>query len=167
MQEVWAKATGPRSTFATKLVPMKIAAEEQIYGAENMTADNSVEFQVHLSNTETQDTTWSITDTDCVMTLLESEIYGITSSEKIQFEDGTVRPLAWVWTPVVGNWHSAALETHEIACNTFWISKDTSCAPYIRVNSANGFWRQFHHQYVWTATYWQCERGISIYQQSQ
>jgi len=37
--------------------------------------------------------------------------------------------------------------------NTFRISKDISCEPYIRVNLANGFRWQFHNWYFWMARY--------------
>jgi len=42
----------------------------------------------------------------------------------------------------------------------FWISKDSSCEPYIRVYLVNGFRWDCYHWYFWTATYHQSERGI-------
>jgi hypothetical protein len=71
LQEVGTKATGPRSTFAKKLAQMKTAAEEEVYGAVNMTADKREEFQVRLSDAETEATTWSIADTDRIVSQLE------------------------------------------------------------------------------------------------
>jgi hypothetical protein len=68
---------------------------------------------------------------------------------------------------VGGNRGSGALEYHRTLRNQFRISKHRFCEPYIRVNSAIGFWSQYHHRYVWKATYGQCQRGISIYEQSQ
>ena len=82
LQEVGTKATGPRSTFAKKLAQMKTAAEEEVYGAINMTADEREDLQVRLSDAETEATTWSIADTERVTIQLEREIYGITSIEQ-------------------------------------------------------------------------------------
>jgi hypothetical protein len=86
LQEVGTKATGPRSTFAKKLAQMKTAAEEEVYRAGNMTTDKRAEFQVRLSEAETEATTWSIADTDRIVSQLEREIYGITSNEQMQFK---------------------------------------------------------------------------------
>jgi len=44
LQEVGTKATGPRSKFAKDLALMKAAAEDQAYGAANMTADKQLQF---------------------------------------------------------------------------------------------------------------------------
>jgi len=85
LQEVGTKATGPRSIFAKKLAQLTTAAEEEVYGAVNMTADQGVEFQVCLSDAETEPTTWCLTDIDRVVSQLEREIYGFTSNEHIQF----------------------------------------------------------------------------------
>jgi len=85
LQEVGTKATGPRSIFAKKLAQMKTAAEEEVYGAVNMSTDKCVEFQVCLSDAETEATTWSLADIDRIVSQLESEIYGITSNEQMQF----------------------------------------------------------------------------------
>jgi len=63
---------------------MKNAAEEEAYGAVNMTTDNRVQFQVCLSSAEIEATTWSIADADRVVNQLESEIYGITSKDQMQ-----------------------------------------------------------------------------------
>jgi hypothetical protein len=75
--------------------------------------------------------------------------------------------LCQVWSLVAGNRCSGAPENHQTVCNPFWIFKDASSEPYVTVNLANGFRRQFHHQYFWITTYQQCEWGILIYQQSQ
>jgi len=85
LREVRTKATSPRSIFANKLAQMKIAAEEEAYGAVNMTADKRVQFQVCLSDAGIEPTTWSIADMDCVVNPLESEIYGITSKDQMRF----------------------------------------------------------------------------------
>ena len=47
-----------------------------------MTADKHVGFQVHLSDAETEATTWSIADMDCIANQLEREIYRITWNEQ-------------------------------------------------------------------------------------
>jgi hypothetical protein len=50
-----------------------------------MTADKHVEFQIRLSHTETGATTWSIADTDHIVSQLKREIYSITSNEQMWF----------------------------------------------------------------------------------
>jgi len=86
LEEVGTKATGLRSIFAIQLTPMKTAAEEVVYGVANMTADKHVEFQVHLSDAETEATTLSLADIDHIVSQLEREIYGITSNEQMRFK---------------------------------------------------------------------------------
>jgi len=86
LQEVGTKATGPRSTFAQKLAQMNTAAGEEVYGAANETANKRVEFQVRLSDAETEATTLSVADTDCIANQLEREIYGVTSNEQLCFK---------------------------------------------------------------------------------
>ena len=81
LQEVGTKAIGPRSIFAQKLAQIKTAADEEAYGAVNMTADKRVAFQVCLSDAEIKPTTWSIADTDCIVNQLARGIYGITSKD--------------------------------------------------------------------------------------
>jgi len=104
LQEVRTKATGPRSTFPKKLAQMKTAAEEEVYGAVNMTADKREEFQVHLSNAETEATTWSIANTDSIVSRLEREIYGITSNEQMRFKkEFTIRLIEFeAWWQAIG-----------------------------------------------------------------
>jgi len=85
LQEVGTKATGPRSIFTKKLVSMKTVAEEEAYGAVNMTANKRVQCQVCLSAAEIETTAWSIADTDRFVNQLEREIYGITSKDKMRF----------------------------------------------------------------------------------
>jgi len=83
--DVGTKATGPRSIFANKLAQMQTAADEEVYGAVIMTADKHVEFQVRLSDAETEATTLSLAAIDRIVSQLEGEIYGITSNEQMQF----------------------------------------------------------------------------------
>jgi len=85
LQEVGTKATGPRSIFAKQLVQMMTAAEEEAYGAVNMTADKRVQFQVCLSDAEIEATTRSISDTDRVVNQLERETYGIPAKDQMRF----------------------------------------------------------------------------------
>jgi len=61
---------------------MKTAAEDEAYGAANMTADKRLSFQICLSDAEMEATTWTLADTARVTNQLESEIYGITSNEQ-------------------------------------------------------------------------------------
>ena len=86
LQEVGTKGTGPRSKFAKQLALMKTAAEDEVYGAANMTADKRLQFQIRLSDAETDATTWSLADTERVTNQLEREIYGITSNEQKRFK---------------------------------------------------------------------------------
>jgi hypothetical protein len=86
LQQVRSKATGPRSKFATDLAVLKAAAEEEGYGAANITADKRLQFQIHLSDAETGATTWSLADTERVTIQLERENYGITSNEQKEFK---------------------------------------------------------------------------------
>jgi hypothetical protein len=69
------KATGPRSIFAKKLAQMKTAAEEVAYWAENMTANQRLQFQVCLSDAEIEATTWSIADTDRAVNQLKRDLW--------------------------------------------------------------------------------------------
>ena len=63
----------------------KSAAEEEAYGAVNMTADKRVQFQVCLSDAVIEATTRRIADTDRVVNQLEWEIYGITLKDQMRF----------------------------------------------------------------------------------
>jgi hypothetical protein len=85
LQEVGTKATSPRSNFAKELALKKTAAEDEAYGAANMTADKQLQFRLRLSDAETDATTWNLADTEHVTTQLEREIYGITSNEQKRF----------------------------------------------------------------------------------
>jgi len=76
-------ATSSRSILANELAPMKTAAEEEAYGAVNMTADKRVQFQVCQSDVEIEAATWSIADTERVVNQLKRGIYGITSKDKM------------------------------------------------------------------------------------
>jgi len=57
LQEVGTKATSPRSIFAKQLAVLKTAAENEASGAANMSADKPLQFQIHLSDAETEATT--------------------------------------------------------------------------------------------------------------
>jgi hypothetical protein len=86
LQEIGTKATGPRSKFAKDIALMKVAAEDEAYGAANVTADKRLQFQIRLSDAETEVTTWSLADMERVTNQLEREIYGITSNEQKRFK---------------------------------------------------------------------------------
>ena len=96
LQEVGSKAIGPRGIFAKKVAQIKTAAEDEAYGAANMTADQRVQFQVSLSDVEIEATTWSITDMDRVVNQLESEMYGLTSTDQMRFTNEILHPLGHV-----------------------------------------------------------------------
>jgi hypothetical protein len=66
LQEVGTKATGSKSKFAQEVAPMKTAAEDEVYGAANMTADKRLQFEICLSEAKTDATTWSLAHTECV-----------------------------------------------------------------------------------------------------
>jgi hypothetical protein len=86
LQEVGTKGTGRRSKFPKQLALMKTEAEDEIYGAANMTADKRLQFQIRLSDAETDATTWSLAGTERVTNQLEREIYSITSNEQNRFK---------------------------------------------------------------------------------
>ena len=99
LQEVGSKASGPRSKFTTDLALMKASAEDEAYGAAHMTVDKQLEFQIRLSDAETEDMTWSLADTERVTNQLERELYGITSNEqkwlKTEFSIRLIEFEAW------------------------------------------------------------------------
>jgi len=59
LQEVGNNATGSSSTFTKYLAQMKTATDGEVYWAANITPDMCVEFQVWLSNAETEAITCS------------------------------------------------------------------------------------------------------------
>jgi hypothetical protein len=85
-QEVGNKATGLRSTFPKQIAQINTAGIEAVYRVVNMNADEHVEFQVCLSDTETEAATRTMTETDRVAKLVEKEIYGITFNEQMRFK---------------------------------------------------------------------------------
>jgi len=85
LQEVGTKATSPRSIFAKELTLMRTAAKDEAYGAANMTTHKRLHFQIHLSDAETEATTWSSADMERVTNQLEREICGISSNEQKRF----------------------------------------------------------------------------------
>ena len=64
MQEVETRATGRRMKFVKDLAIMKTVTEDKAYGAVNRTADKRLQFQIRLSDAETEGTTWSLADTE-------------------------------------------------------------------------------------------------------
>jgi len=66
---------------------MRNAAEKQVYGVVNIRADKRMEFQVHLSDAETQATTWSITDRNYIVSQLQREIHAITSNKQMRLRN--------------------------------------------------------------------------------
>jgi len=86
LQEVRTKVTSPRSNFAKELALKKTATEDEAYGVANMTANKRLQFRIHLSDAETEATTWSLADTERITNQVEREIYGITSNEQNRFK---------------------------------------------------------------------------------
>jgi len=86
LQEIGTKATGPRCKSAKDLALMNTATEDEDYGAANMTVNKRLQFQIRLSNPDTEATTSSSADTERVTNQLEREIHGITSNERKQFK---------------------------------------------------------------------------------
>jgi len=86
LQDLGTKATGPRSIFAKELALRKAAIKDEAQRAANMTTGKHPQFQIRLSDAETEATTWSFTDTEHVTNQLESEIYGISSNEQMRFK---------------------------------------------------------------------------------
>ena len=99
LQDVGITATGPRSKVAKELALLKTAAEDKAYRAANMTADKRLQFQIRLSDAETEATTWSLADMERVTDQLEREISGITSTEqkplKKEFSIRLIELQAW------------------------------------------------------------------------
>jgi hypothetical protein len=93
LQEVGTKATGPRCNFAKELALKITAAEDEASGAANITADKRLQFQLRVSDAETDATTWTFADTEHVAIQLEREIYGITSNEQKRFRTEISIPL--------------------------------------------------------------------------
>jgi len=85
-QEVGTKATGPTTKFTKELALMKPAAKDQAYGVGNLTADKRLQFQIHISDAETEATTWSLAHTDRVTNQQERESYDIASNEQKWFQ---------------------------------------------------------------------------------
>jgi len=96
---------------------MTTAVKEEVYGAVNMTANKCVQFQLHLSYDETEATTWSIADSDHIVSQLERELYGITVDEEMRFKKKlSIRLIKFeAWWPEIGIqelWKS--IEPHRI-----------------------------------------------------
>jgi len=104
LQEVGTKVTGRRSQFAKDLALMKAAATDKANRAANMTTDKWLQFQISLSDAETEATTWSLAATERVTNQLERENYGITSSEKKQFKmEFSIRLIEFeAWWEIIG-----------------------------------------------------------------
>jgi len=69
-----------------------------------MPTNKCVKFQVYLSAAETETTTWSIADTDRIVSKLEREIYGIILNEQMRFQkELSIRLIEFkVWWHVIG-----------------------------------------------------------------
>jgi len=65
----------PEAHLQKTLAQLNMATEEEGNWAANTTTDMHAEYQVHLSNAETDATTWSIADTDLIVNQLERDMY--------------------------------------------------------------------------------------------
>jgi len=117
LQKVRIKATGPRSKLAKDFALMKAAAEDEAYGVANMTADMRLQFQIRLSDAETEATTWSLADTEWVTNQLEREIYDITSNQQerlmMEFSIRLIEFEAW-WETIAIQALRKSIEQREI-----------------------------------------------------
>jgi hypothetical protein len=66
LQEVKTKAASRRCKFAKDLALTKATTEDEAYGAANVTTNEQLQFQIPLSDAETEATTWSLADTEQV-----------------------------------------------------------------------------------------------------
>jgi len=71
LHEVRTKATGPRCKLANEHSVMKTAANDKAYEMANMSSNKRLQFQVRLSDAETEATTWSLADTEQVTNQLD------------------------------------------------------------------------------------------------
>ena len=103
-QQVGTKATGPRSKFSKEPALMTTAAEDEAWGAANMIADKGLQFQICLSDAETEAMTWCLADTEHVTIRLDREIYGIISNEQHRFmEEFSIRLIEFeAWWGTIG-----------------------------------------------------------------
>jgi len=62
--------------------PTESCRQRQGLQGANMTTDEQLQFQIRLSNLETEAMTWSFPDMECVTIQHEREIYGIPSNEQ-------------------------------------------------------------------------------------
>jgi len=83
---------------------MYTAAKDGVDGAVTMTADRCIEFQIGLSDAETEATTWGIADMAHIVSQLEGENYGIISTEQMLFNNGfSIRLIEYeAWWQVIG-----------------------------------------------------------------
>jgi hypothetical protein len=83
LKEVRTKAIGPRIIFAKEHAQRITATKDKAYGAANITADKRLQFQLRLSDSETEATAWSLTNRERIAYQLERKIRGIISNEQI------------------------------------------------------------------------------------
>jgi spore germination cell wall hydrolase CwlJ-like protein len=76
----------PDAHLPKKLTQMNTTEEAMVYGVANITTDKRTEFQVHLSDGETEPTICRIDDTDCLANQVEIESCGISSNGQMLFK---------------------------------------------------------------------------------
>jgi hypothetical protein len=85
-RKVGQKQLVPDAHLPKKLTQMNTTEETMVYGVANITTDKRAEFQVHLSDGETEPTICRIDDTDCLANQVEIEICGISSNGQMLFK---------------------------------------------------------------------------------
>jgi len=85
--EVGTTALSLRGIFAKKPDQMDSAIADEVYWMANMVPNKHVEYQIHLSNAETEATSWSITDMHYITEYLVRERSSITSNIPKQFKN--------------------------------------------------------------------------------
>jgi hypothetical protein len=102
MEFFFADATCPRSKFVKELALKTTPAEDEAYGAADLTADKRLPFRIRLSDAETEATTWSLADKEHASLQREREIYGITWNEQkwlmMEFSIRLIKFQAWCGT---------------------------------------------------------------------
>jgi hypothetical protein len=85
LQDICSLAISSSSIFAKKSALMHTATNHEADRAAERTPNNWLQCPIHISDTETDTTTLSLADTECVTKQLKREIYIITINEEKQF----------------------------------------------------------------------------------
>jgi hypothetical protein len=99
---------------------MKTAPDADDRGAVHMTADQRVEFQVHISHTETEPSTWNVAHTDRSVSHLDGMIYTITLNEQKLFK----KQLTIHLIDIAGWRHAINVQVFQKPSNTMQLTSD-------------------------------------------